>query len=163
MSDEKRVTIELLFTPSVDLISVARRFVSDFYRETLEDPDAIARLCMATHELLENSAKYSTDGVALLRIEADRAGPERLVVVRTSNRTTRESCATVETIVREMNEAPHPATYYQALLRKNGRRAGGSGLGLARIRAEGEMGMSCDVVDDRLTITATMTATVRKP
>jgi hypothetical protein len=44
--------------------------------------------------------------------------------------------------------------YYQQVMRKNAKRREGSGLGLARICAEAEMAIDCEVEEDRISIRA---------
>ena len=50
---------ELSFEKRPELVSIVRRFVSDFYDRTLADPDATSRVALATHELLENAVEES--------------------------------------------------------------------------------------------------------
>src|SRR6478609_7914316 len=77
---------ELSFEKRPELVSIVRRFVTDFYDRTLGDPDAISRLALATHELLENAVKYSRDGRAKVRIEVSGQGGRVKVRIRTKNR-----------------------------------------------------------------------------
>ena len=62
-----------------------RRFVSEFYARIIEDADASGRLALATHELLENAAKYATGGETALYVELDRKAGA--ISVRTRNQT----------------------------------------------------------------------------
>ena len=146
--------VELNFRPNVDLISVARRFVSDFYEEILADPDATSRVALATHELLENAVKYAIDGTTTLRIEVTRKEVGSSVKISTRNRTTPGHVATLQSTFDEMHGEPDAFAFYQRLMHKNARRQGGSGLGLARIRAEGEMSMTCEFEADYVSILA---------
>jgi hypothetical protein len=133
---------ELSFEKRPELVSIVRRFVTDFYDRTLGDPEAISRLGLATHELLENAVKYSRDGRAKVRIEVSGlpAGDRARVRVHTENRATAEDAEHIQRTIDEMMSMD-PDVYYLNLMRRNVSRSG-SGLGLARIHAEAKMAMS---------------------
>jgi hypothetical protein len=148
---KKAPSFELLFRPSVELISVVRSFVADFYARVVQDPDAAYRIALSTHELLENVAKYSTDGETTLFVECEADS----VSVRTINRASAERIALLEQAFAEMSEATTADTMYIAAMRRSAARASGSGgLGLARIWAEGEMKLTLVVEADRVEIRA---------
>jgi hypothetical protein len=132
---------ELSFERKPELVSIVRRFVSDFYDRTLADPDATSRVALATHELLENAVKYSRDGRAKVRIEVSGVGERVRVRIKTRNRGNPEDAEHIRGMIAEMNSMD-ANVYYLKLMRKNASRTDGSGLGLARIHAEAEMNMS---------------------
>ena len=132
---------ELSFEKKPELVSIVRRFVSDFYDRTLGDPDATSRVALATHELLENAVKYSRDGRAKVRIELSGFGGRVRVRIRTKNRGSPEDAELIRRTIAEMTSMD-ANVYYLNLMRKNAARTDGSGLGLARIHAEAEMDMS---------------------
>jgi anti-sigma regulatory factor (Ser/Thr protein kinase) len=132
---------ELSFERRPELVSIVRRFVSDFYERTLLDPDATSRVALATHELLENAVKYSRDGRAKVRIEVSGRGERVRVRIRTKNRGRPEDAEHIQKAIDEMSSMD-ANVYYLSLMRKNASRTDGSGLGLARIHAEAEMTMS---------------------
>jgi two-component sensor histidine kinase len=137
----------------VDLITLVRRFVADFYLKVMNDEDAASRLALATHELLENAAKYSIDGAAALYVEVDtRSGR---VDVRTTNRASPTQLALLRKCFDEIAAAPDAAERYAQTLRRTALLATGSGgLGLARIWAESEMTMRLVVDGDKVQIHA---------
>ena len=143
------------FNPNLELISLVRRFVSDFYDHLLIDPDATSRVALATHELLENAMGYSTSGETTLRIEIrDHDARQDQLVIRIRNRTTQQHIGDIRLLFEEMGANSDPLAFYQTLLVRNAKRQNGSGLGLARIRAEGEMALSCEVDGDEVWVIA---------
>lgn len=132
---------ELSFERRPELVSIVRRFVSEFYDRTLCDPDATSRVALATHELLENAVKYSRDGRAKVRIEVSGQGERVKVRIRTKNRGSPEDAQHIQKTIDEMMSMD-ANVYYLTLMRRNASRTDGSGLGLARIHAEAEMAMS---------------------
>jgi hypothetical protein len=144
---------ELSFEKRPELVSVVRRFVSDFYDRTLADPDATSRVALATHELLENAVKYSRDGRAKVRIQVSGHGEKVRVRIRTKNRANPEDAEHIQRTIDEM-ASMDADVYYLNLMRKNAHRKGGSGLGLARIHAEAEMVMSVACRNGTITVSA---------
>ncbi len=139
--------VELNFRPNVQLVSVVRRFVSEFYQRTLGDPDGSSRVALATHELLENAVKYSKDGETTIRIEVTTTGAPRTVTILLRNRAEDSHIAAIREIVDGVAAAKDAFAYYQQLLLAKAKRREGSGLGLARICAEGEMEIALEVRD----------------
>ncbi|MGE0400997.1 MAG: ATP-binding protein [Kofleriaceae bacterium] len=137
--------VELNFRPNVQLVSVVRRFVSEFYQRTLGDPDGSSRVALATHELLENAVKYSKDGETTIRIEVSASGSPRTVTIMLRNRAEDPHIAAIREIVDGVAAANDAFAYYQQLLVAKAKRREGSGLGLARICAEGEMAITLNV------------------
>lgn len=150
--DDRKPYFELTFRPNVELISVVRRFVSSFYEHILSDRDATSRIALATHELLENATKYSTDGETTIRIEVTATCAA--IRIRIWNRTAREHLGVLRACFAEMLQFSDPFVYYQRLMERSAKRKEGSGLGLARLRAEADMELSCEIDDDRVCIVA---------
>jgi hypothetical protein len=144
---------ELSFEKRPELVSIVRRFVSDFYDRTLADPDATSRVALATHELLENAVKYSRDGKAKVRIQVSGHGEKVRVRIRTKNLANPEDAVHVQRTIDEMTSMD-ANLYYLNLMRKNADRTDGSGLGLARIHAEAEMAMSVACKNGTITVCA---------
>lgn len=145
---------ELIFRPNLELVSIVRRFVSDFYARMLNDPDAVSRVALATHELLENAVKYSTDGGTSLSITVDHGESESLISIRMTNRASKENVDMLRGIFEEMTAESDPFAQYQTAMARSAKRKEGSGLGLVRVRAEGEMTMSYTINDDCVCILA---------
>jgi hypothetical protein len=144
---------EVSFEKKPELVSIVRRFVSDFYDRTLADPDATSRVALATHELLENAVKYSRDGRAKVRIEVSGEGELVRVRIKTKNRANPGDFEHIQRTIDEMMSMD-ANVYYLSLMRKNAARTDGSGLGLARIHAEAEMAMSVKCKNGTITVSA---------
>jgi hypothetical protein len=142
------------FSPSFALISSAREFVAQFYDAILDDPDATSRVALTTQELLENATKYSSDGSTVLQIDVTRDESGHVISVRTSNDTTPAHLSELQRRFDDMNRSTDAFGYYTDLMVRTARRPEVSGLGLARIRAEGEMDVRCNIMGSEATITA---------
>jgi hypothetical protein len=146
-------SFELYFRPCVDLISLVRCFVADFYTKAVPDPDAAQRLALTTHELLENAAKYSADGEAAILVELQPGSGG--VSVRTANRASAEQVDALRNIFAEISAATSASAFYAEAMRRTAvKRSGSGGLGLARIWAESEMQLELFVEGDRVEVHA---------
>ncbi len=141
------------FRPNFRLVSTVRRFTEEFYQRMLGDQETSERIALATHELLENAIAYASDDETGVRVELT----EDTLTVRTWNRTSPERLESLKSMIDEMNQADDPAAYYQTLMSKTAYRTDGSGLGLARIRAEADMAITYEVTTDRVCIAAQTT------
>jgi len=157
MPTQGEAHFELIFRPSADLVAIVRRFVSDFYDRILSSADTVSRLALATHELLENAVKYAVDGVTTLCIIVDRRGEENGISIRISNRAAESDIARLTNLFAEMTAAPDAFEYYQAVIKRAAREPDGSGLGLARVRCEGEMTLTLMVQGEMVSIVAQAT------
>ena len=152
---EGRPYFELNFRPNFALVTVVRRFVSEFNRRFLDEPDS-SRIALATHELLENAVKFSADGATTIRMEiVERAGRDREIRIILRNRAEPAHIDAVKRILAGIAEDSSATGFYQKLLVKRARITDGSGgLGLARICAEGEMAVTCAVEGNVIAIEA---------
>jgi hypothetical protein len=152
--------IELSLTPT--MVSPMRTQIEAKVAGVLGDEDAEARIAMAAHEFLENAAKYSSDGKARLRIEIapmtrEMTGEMRARVdITLFNRSTPEHIEQLRTSFAEMRAEQDAFTHYFTLMRRNARIGSISRLGLARVRAEGEMNVALHIEGEAVTIVASM-------
>src|SRR5205814_2239757 len=130
--------VEMSLRPNREFIPIIRRFVSSLYLQLLRNDHVASRMALATHELLENTVKFSTDGESALRIAVARSGSDNEITIRTHNRAAEQDRAQAMQIMKEMRDSTDAFDYYQQVMRRNARRREGSGLGLARICAEAE-------------------------
>ena len=149
--EQQPAYFELNFKPNVALVSVVRRFVTEFYQRFLSDPDGTSRVALATHELLENAVKYSKDGETTIRIEVSTTTP-KIVKIALRNRAEPANIAAIREILDGVNKAEDSFAFYQSLIQAKSKKREGSGLGLARICAEGEMKVTYEVLEDDMTI-----------
>lgn len=144
-------SFDMTFAPSAQIVSVVRRFVLSLYERLLGRDELSAQLALATHELLENAVKYNIDDTTFLRVSLLRnsdEAPRFLMTIRTRNRASPSHITTATEIVGRFREAADPALLYQQMILASIASTDGSGLGLARIRAETEMNVDIKVDGD---------------
>ena len=151
--DEYTVTpldLDLPLTVSPSMVSPTRRIIEAKLGPVLEDEDAIFRVAMTAHELLENAAKYASDGKARLELSVTPRDEGAIVRVIVTNNSTQEHIAELGACYAEMNAAKDAMAHYFSLMRMNAKAGALSRLGLARVRAEGEMDIEVDVEGERV-------------
>jgi hypothetical protein len=147
------------------LVSPARRFVEEALEKAVTDADFVSRVAMTAHELLENAAKYAHDGKADLSLTmpsrngngasgGGSGGGNRQLVLRLSNIASPLHLDRLRHMFAQLDSCGDPLIFYLDLMRRNAHETGNSGLGLARIRAEGEMALTLAVDGERATIVA---------
>jgi anti-sigma regulatory factor (Ser/Thr protein kinase) len=146
--------LDLPLTISPAIVSPTRRLLESKLAPVLDDDDALFRVAMAAHELLENAAKYASDGKARLEVEVSPRDDGVLVRVVVTNKATRENIDNLNACFAEMNAESDAMAHYFALMRRNAKNGSISRLGLARVRAEGEMDIAVDINDDSVKVVA---------
>lgn len=162
----KRGHFSTLFGRRPKIVGLMRRFVADFHDEIVLGEDSPQRGCtpwasqlsMAAHELVENALNYGTEGETnfSITIDPDPEDPENCYAVRmkTRNRADPRQHAIVSEMLRDLNAAEDPFSFYLGLMAETAQRADGSGLGLARVRVEAEMEVTCVIDGEELEIQA---------
>jgi two-component sensor histidine kinase len=146
--------LDLPLTISPAIVSPTRRLLESKLAPVLDDDDAVFRVAMAAHELLENAAKYASDGKARLEVEVSPRDDDALVRVVVTNNATRENIDNLSACFAEMNTESDAMAHYFALMRRNAKNGSISRLGLARVRAEGEMDIAVDINGDTVKVVA---------
>jgi hypothetical protein len=116
--------------------------------------EARGRVVAVEHTLVEIRDEASHHcGRSHFEIELVESGGENVVRILARNRTTPDRARELQRLVDEIGQCSDPFQMYQQFMRRSAlREDGGSGLGLARIRAEAEMAVRCDVSGDEVTI-----------
>jgi two-component sensor histidine kinase len=138
-STSRPTRVSLRFIPTLASISSTGHFIKAFYEPLVRDASAAARAALAAHELMENALKYSIDGQTCMTVELVRLGGECTITIQTSHFISAERREALEEVFVEMDRATSAAEYYELKIRRRQARPHGSGLGLARLWAEGEM------------------------
>lgn len=166
VDQQKRGHFSTLFGRRPKIVGLMRRFVADFHDEIVLGESATekgstpwaSQLSMAAHELVENALNYGTEGETnfSITIDPDPDDPENVYKVRmkTRNRADPHQHAIVAQMLRDLNEAEDPFAFYLGLMADTVQRSDGSGLGLARVRVEAEMEVTCVIDGEELEIVA---------
>jgi hypothetical protein len=109
-------------------------------------------LQLAAYELMENVVKYTSVGDGEFQLELSSSDAGCRVFLQTQNRANSEHRRDLEQRMSALSAADDPVTHYDAEIAASARRPFGSGLGLVRIRAEGEMIMGCRVDGEQVVV-----------
>ncbi len=142
----------LQLRPQSRMVSIVRRFVEESFEKVVGDPHAVFRVSLAVHELLENAAKYAVGDRTGLSVHFEARG-ER-ASIKLTNQTTPEHIERLRICIAEIQASSEPILLYQKMMRRTCGIQAESGLGLARIRAEGELDLSLEIDGDTVTIEA---------
>jgi hypothetical protein len=145
--------MKLWFKDRGRLVHSARGLIVEVCSECLESPDTTQQLVTAAQELLENLVKYSGDGQAELDFELVVLEGQPTARIGTQNTASPSHLAEAEQVLRQVIAAPDPVELFDSMVAQSGERHG-SGLGLARLRAEAGLALTYAVEDDRLFIEA---------
>jgi hypothetical protein len=159
------VSLDVSFgeAPPQGMVTPLCESLSELCRPLLGDDDAATRLRLAAHELLENVAKYSSQGDCAFRFELhqDNAGALR-AVIETSNVPAPNRRADAEERLAALAAAQDPLEHYDSIIADSAQQPAGSGLGLARIHAETEYRLGYRFDERALVITARGDVWLRK-
>ena len=146
--------LDLPLTVSPAIVSPTRRLLEAKLAPVLDDEDAVFRVAMTAHELLENAAKYASDGKARLEVDVSPRGEDAVIRVVVTNNSSREHIDHLGTCYAEMNAETDAMAHYFTLMRRNAKVGSVSRLGLARVRAEGEMAIEVAITGDTVKVVA---------
>jgi hypothetical protein len=152
-----RAALSIVFEPSQPFAEGLIRWLTQFCELTLENVNAASRAQMAVNELVENVVKYGLTPSVEVEVELERLTGGFVLTLRTRNRATPERLATTISLLRALKEAPDPVAYYDKLVVESAPKPDTSGLGLARIRAEGDLEVQYEVQGDELCLSVAAT------
>jgi len=152
MAEKPTLNFGLQLQPQPRMVSVVRRFVEESFERLVGDRDAIHRVSLAVHELLENAAKYAVGDKTGLTVHFESKGAG--ASIKLTNQATPQHIARLRACIEEIQSAAEPFLHYQNLMRRTYDDEAESGLGLARIRAEAELKLSLEIRGNTVTIVA---------
>lgn len=147
----------LRFPPVKSFVAVVTDFVRVYCAAVAPDADTLSRIALVAHELAENVVKYSAGGMCTMEVSIrvpETAGSAIELSLTTKNAATREQLDKAEGYLQRLERAENAERFYDQCIADSATRKVGSGLGLARIRAEGLMQLSHEVSDEYIFVTA---------
>ncbi len=161
MPESQTLSFGLQLQPQSRMVSIVRRFVEESFEKIVGDPEAVFRVSLAVHELLENAAKYAVGDKTGLSVhfESSDAGAS----ITLTNQTTPKHIERLRACISEIQASEEPFALYQKMMRRSFGIQEESGLGLARIRAEGELNLSLEIEGNTVTIVASCSPRRRMP
>ncbi|XXX72916.1 hypothetical protein WMF30_35240 [Sorangium sp. So ce134] len=144
----------ITFFPSERMATAVLRLVSSFCAMVLDDANVSSRFYMAAHELAENITKYSTGPRVSLELAMEGDDSASILKIRARNEASPERLREVERRLLDLKTASDPVKHYDELISETAALEGVSGLGLARVRAEGGLDVDYKIEGSELTITA---------
>ena len=150
----QRATLLLTMTSfsNARMVSAISKLLCEFCRSLVEDPDVASRFHMVAQELAENLMKYSSGSNISVSAELLSIDGNPTLRLEARNRTTPERLRAVELHLRELMNAQDPIARYDRLVLETAPKQDESGLGLARIRAEGGFNLNYRIEGDELTV-----------
>lgn len=152
MPTRAQANVSLSFIPSAELVSGVARVATDFCRLALKQTETASRIHLAVHELVENVIKYSTNFELSLDMEFEQQDDCTILKLSTKNRARAESLQQVVKLLTELKSADDPIAFYDRLLLEAAPKKVGSGIGLARIRAEADFEVDFEIEGDELKV-----------
>jgi hypothetical protein len=144
----------ITFFPSERLATAVLRLVSSFCSVVLDNVNVSARFYMAAHELAENITKYSSGPRVSLELALEEEESSWVLKIRARNEASPERLREVERRLLALRAASDPVQHYDELISETAMIEGISGLGLARLRAEGGLDVDYKIEGNELTIVA---------
>lgn len=144
--------IEAEFAPSCGCLGSLVTIVTDFCRNVVNDPELIAAFRLAAYELTENVVKYCSGDHASLKIAVDEAVHGTELVLTARNEASSERLQDASNRLHTAEIAVDPIGHFDQLVRASLETPDESRLGIGRLRAEADLRVSHQVVDNLLTV-----------
>ncbi len=142
--------VQLRFKPLWLYVDALRDFCGFFAKSSFEDERLGQRVGLVVHELVENAIRYGDEGELELRIERNGASVSVLV----ANTATDDRAARLREVFQNLTSQSPVDAYQTALQRAPRLPQTESGLGLPRVRYEGQVELSLDTTPGRVCIIA---------
>lgn len=137
--------MEIRFKPEYRCVNHARLLINSFVLLVFDDRTLAGRVAMTGAELIENSVKRATSPVSILRVRIETTPKARVVRIETENEATLENIRELQRVMGQVTQGTPMDAYTRALSVIPEKDASAAHLGLARIRYEGKMNLSCQV------------------
>ncbi|HEX4340437.1 MAG TPA: hypothetical protein VH062_31225 [Polyangiaceae bacterium] len=142
--------VQLRFKPLWLYVDAVREFCGFFARATFEDEGLGQRVGLIVHELLENAVRYGDEKELEVRIEKTGGS----IIISVENTTTDDKAVKLRAVFDELASQTPVAAYNRALAHAASLPATESGLGLPRVRYEGQVELELSTSPGRVSITA---------
>jgi hypothetical protein len=142
--------VQLRFKPLWLYVDAVREFCGFFARATFADDGLGQRVGLIVHELIENAVRYGDEKELEVRLERSNDS----LVISVVNTTTDERASKLRAVFDEMTAQTPVAAYNRALAHSASLPATESGLGLPRVRYEGQVELELETSPGRVSITA---------
>lgn len=142
--------VQLRFKPLWLYVDAVREFCGFFARTTFDDEGLGQRVGLIVHELIENAVRYGDEQELEVRLE--RAKHE--VIISVVNTTSEERSTKLRRIFEDLAALSPAMAYARALQHASSLPKTESGLGLPRIRYEGNVELELETSPGRVCITA---------
>ena len=142
--------VHLRFKPLWLYVDALREFCGFFARATFKDRDLGQRVALVVHELVENAIRYGDDIELELQVERHAAG----MAVSVTNTTSEEQAEMLTEAFKQLEGTDPANAYLEAVRASVEKPATVSGLGLPRIRHEGQVELALTRGPGRVTVTA---------
>jgi hypothetical protein len=148
--DDGTKVLFLRMQPLWSMVDDVRRLVASFCATACPGAEQEQQLALAAHELVQNAFAHAGASDVELRVELDRIGGRARLSV--TNACEPEQIPVLRALVARVQAAPDPLEGYLEAMRANPE--GRGGLGLSRVRYEGELDLGLDVRGRRVTVHA---------
>ena len=103
MPESPTLSFGLQIQPQSRMVSIVRRFVEESFEKIVGDPEAVFRVSLAVHELLENAAKYAVGDKTGLQVRFETNGSA--ASIKLTNQTTHEHIERLRACILEIQTA----------------------------------------------------------
>jgi len=146
--------VSMALSPPTSFVQSVVCWLTHLSQLTTQDLEMQSRVRIAVAELTENVIKYGRRGSQRVDIALEQRRGQLYLRIETRNSAPERDIGRAVELLSQIRDSVDPIAYYDQLILSVAptRTPGVSGLGLARIRAEGELELDYRVEGDVLTI-----------